>query len=79
MSEKELNKSIKEWGRKQLFLALERRRAKLEMRFAWLANKGRKLQASIEANLSNVLLWELNPNLPKYLFEEDGKDVVDNR
>ena len=71
--EKGLDKALKEWGTKQLFLALERRRARLEIRFAWLANKGFGLQASIEANLSTALLEGLNPNLHKYLYD-DGEE-----
>jgi len=72
--EKLLSKSLEEWGRQQVFLALERWRSRVYYRCAWLANRGNKLQASIEENLSRDLLHGLNSKLHKYLYG-NGKEL----
>jgi len=79
MIEKALDRSLKEWGRKKLSLALKRRDAKLKLRYARLRLFGYTTEAKIEERLSYALLVGLNPNLEKYLYKEEVKDVVDNR
>ena len=66
-----LDRSLREWGKKNLFLALERWRSRIWYRCAYLANRGYKLQAAIQENLSEALLEGLNPKLNAYLYEED--------
>jgi len=51
MIEKALDRSLKEWGRKKLSLALKRRDAKLKLRYARLRLFGYTTEAKIEAIL----------------------------
>jgi len=66
-----LSKSLEEWGRQRVFLLLEHWRSRVCYRCAWLANKGRQIQADIEEDLSEALLMGLNPKLHEYLCEKE--------
>lgn len=68
---KELDRSLRKWGRDKIIEAIWVWQIDLTYRCARLAQKGKKVQARIEGNLSQALLDGLNPHLNTYLYGEE--------
>ena len=66
-----LDRSLREWGKQKIIEAIWVRQVGLTYRCARLAQKGEKVQARIEGNLSQALLDGLNPHLNTYLYGEE--------